>query len=217
MQFLNDYLRLFYSSLRKLDGTYYAPKSLICIRAAIQRHLVSPAVNRNVNIINRDDFRGCNGVLVSVIKKYLEKQPEKQVKFVPISDADMCILRNYFDRSSLRRLQDETIFNIMYHFGLRGRENLRELTPESFLIVPEERAEYVKIAVNMLSKNVKVSLSEKTSRKRECTAVKTAPSVRSRLSRRTSLNCHRSAKCSFQGCPNFPTTNDLARTPSATS
>ena len=46
---LNNYLRLFYSSLRKKDGTLYAPQSLICFRAALQRHLTSPEVNKRMN------------------------------------------------------------------------------------------------------------------------------------------------------------------------
>ena len=38
---LNDYLRLFYAQARKKNGDLYAPASLICIRASIQRHLTS--------------------------------------------------------------------------------------------------------------------------------------------------------------------------------
>jgi len=50
---LNDYLRLFYASLRRQDdGKWYAPSTLVCIRAAIHRRLISPEINRNVDILN---------------------------------------------------------------------------------------------------------------------------------------------------------------------
>ena len=39
--FLNKYLRLFYFSLKRKDGIPYAPRSLIGIRAAINRYLIS--------------------------------------------------------------------------------------------------------------------------------------------------------------------------------
>ena len=44
---LNDYLRLFYTNLKTKDQKYYSASSLICIRAAIHRHLTSVHVNRN--------------------------------------------------------------------------------------------------------------------------------------------------------------------------
>ena len=77
---LNDYLRLFYASLRKKDGTFYAPSSLVCVRAAIHRYLTSPNVNANVNILNDETFRRANGILKAMVKKYLtSSQPDKEI------------------------------------------------------------------------------------------------------------------------------------------
>ena len=41
VRFLNQYLRLFYSSLREEDGSLSAPATLEYIRAAINRYLTS--------------------------------------------------------------------------------------------------------------------------------------------------------------------------------
>ena len=46
---LNDYLRLFYSEIRRKDGLSYSPSSLIGIRAGLHRHLKSPDVNSETN------------------------------------------------------------------------------------------------------------------------------------------------------------------------
>lgn len=48
---LNDYLCVFYGSLLKENGEFYRPKSLICIRAALHRHLNSADVNANVSFL----------------------------------------------------------------------------------------------------------------------------------------------------------------------
>ena len=56
--FLNDYLRLFYTKIRKDDGGLYSPASLICFRASIQRYLSSYAVNKNINICRAKNSSG---------------------------------------------------------------------------------------------------------------------------------------------------------------
>ena len=48
----------------------------------------------------------------------------------PIEENDM----RYFDRKNPVSLQDEIIFNIIYYFGQRGRERIRQLQKEDFII-----------------------------------------------------------------------------------
>jgi hypothetical protein len=50
---LNDYLRSFYSELRRGDGEYLSPTTLSCIRAGIHRYLTGSNVNRPINILVR--------------------------------------------------------------------------------------------------------------------------------------------------------------------
>jgi hypothetical protein len=64
---LNEYLGVFYAQLR-CDAGYYNPRSLICIRAAIHRHLISPEINSKLNIIETEDFRRSNNVLRAMAK-----------------------------------------------------------------------------------------------------------------------------------------------------
>jgi hypothetical protein len=82
-------------------------------------------VNRNVNILTGDDFRRANGVLKAMIKKFLVSGQKKIDLYPRITSNDMSLLRQYFDRSTNKRLQEEIIFNIILYFGFRGRENLR--------------------------------------------------------------------------------------------
>lgn len=75
---LGDYLRFFYSSLRKQDGGYYSPSSLGCIRAAIHRYLISAPVSRNVNIINGSAFVSTNKMLKAFASKYIKMVDKKK-------------------------------------------------------------------------------------------------------------------------------------------
>lgn len=158
---LNKYLRYFYCELRTTDGKYYAPASLICIRAAIQRHLSSAEVKSTYNIISGDEFKGANCMLKAMISKYLsspdKKKPEEM--YPPIEDQDMIKIRTYFNRSSSKILQEEVAFNTLYYFGLRGRETLRFLEKDSFSIeCDSEGREFIRLVGDRLSKNCKASL-----------------------------------------------------------
>ena len=158
---LNKYLRYYYCELRKTDGKYYAPASLICIRAAIQRHLSSAEIKSTYNIISGDEFKGANCMLKAMISKYLsspdKKKPEEM--YPPIEDQDMITIRTYFNRSSGTILQEEVAFNTLYYFGLRGRETLRYLEKDSFSIESDsEGREFIRLVGDRLSKNCKASL-----------------------------------------------------------
>jgi len=159
---LNDYLRLFYSSLKTKTGTFYSPSSLICIRASIQRHLTSPDVNRTINIIRGDDFKRANGVLRSMVGKFLNSSQQKGKEYDAINEDDFQKVLNYFTRTSTQVLQDEVLFNTIYYFGLRGRENLRNMKCSTIVIKSDSSgAQYAVIDVPMASKNVKASLNSK--------------------------------------------------------
>lgn len=161
---LNNYLRLFYSGLKKEDGGFYAPQSLICFRAAIQRHLTSPEINRQVNIINGEPFRRANGVLKSLIGMYLKTGSKKEEKFSCITDSDMKKISEYLTSGEkvedLTVLQQRVLFDIIFHFQLRGRENLRFLTKDTFgFSKDDEDNDFMYIKTNLLHKNVKASLN----------------------------------------------------------
>jgi len=159
---LNDYLRLFYANLRTKDNKFFAPSSLVCIRASLQRHLTSVNVNRVVNILNGDSFKRANAVLRGMVAKYLESGQTKQKSFQSISEADLKKISLYFDRSSHKKIQEEVIFNILYHFGMRGREHLRALEKDTFRVdTDDDEREFVTIQKVLKSKNVKASLKRR--------------------------------------------------------
>ena len=159
---LCNYLRLFYSQLRMKNGEFFSPSTLICIRAAIHRHLTSVSVDRHVNILHGEEFKRANSVLKSMAGQYLASGQKKRKKHEAITPNDMERISNYFDQSSHQKIQDELIFNIIYFFALRGRENLRALKRDTFSIQKNsDEEEYLTISKELKFKNVKASLNSK--------------------------------------------------------
>jgi hypothetical protein len=164
-RYLCQYLRYWYSELKKGDGTYYSPPTLICMRAAISRHLTSSPTNRAVDILNSKAFVPANNMLRAMVGKALK---EKKLTGVAsggcsaIEKVDLTALSKYFDRSCPVSLQDEVFFQICYHFGFRGREWLRDLKREDVVVQKDaEGREFVDLKRSRLSKNVKQSLQAK--------------------------------------------------------
>lgn len=158
---LNDYLRFFYSRLRKQDGTFYTSSSLVCIRAAIHRFF---ALNRpSINIITNEEFSQSNRMLKSMVAKYKTSGQAKPAESFPaIQTEDMKAIRAYFDRSNFKILQQEIIFNMIYFFGLRGRETLPLLSKESVICeIDSNGSRYLRISHDLLTKNSKCSLQQK--------------------------------------------------------
>ena len=154
---LDTYLRFYYSSLRTKDGRFYAPKSLICIRASIHRYF---QLNRpSVNIIEDSMFSLLNRMLKTMVAKFKTSGQKVSESYPVIAKKDMELLRSYFDRSSPTVLQEKIIFNLIYHFGLRGRESIPLLTKDSFELKTSSTGSTINHT--MLSKNAKASLRTK--------------------------------------------------------
>jgi len=157
--FLDHYLRHFYSSLKKSDGTLYAPSTLLCIRSAINRHLSN---FRPVNICTDSEFKRSNVMLKIMVGKFMNAGGRIQ-RYNPIEEKDMKTLSEYFDRNNPVSLQDEIIFNIIYYFGQRGRERIRQLEKDDFVVgLSSDGCKYVDIKTGAPSKNVKLLLKRKT-------------------------------------------------------
>ena len=80
---------------------------------------------------------------------------------VSINGEDLRILGKYFDRSNATVLQEEVFFNLLYHFGYRGREWIRDMKVTSINIQKDQNnIEFVEIMKPKAEKNVKASLTK---------------------------------------------------------
>ena len=140
----------------------YSPATLVCIRAAIHRHLTSAEVNKKINILKDDDFKRSNVMLKSMVGKFLKEGNGSCQSYPAIEQSDLIKMRQFFDRSNGAVLQMEVWFNLLYYFALRSRETIRYLTLESFSVSCDyNNKKYVSIKHDFISKNTKSSLIRK--------------------------------------------------------
>lgn len=126
---LDGILLLFYVSARSRDGSLYSKKSMQGIRFGLQRHFLRVKL---VDIINHKDFSNSGRTFKSMLVT-LKKQGKAVTKHkTPISEQDMATIQDSFDLNSPEDLQDKVFIDIMLFFCNRGRENLREMTPNQF-------------------------------------------------------------------------------------
>ena len=155
---LDTYLRYFYSELKTKDGKYYAPASLVCIRAGIHRYFM---LNRpEVNVNGDQRFVKSNRMLKTMVAKYKTSNQVKNAdKYPAVAKEDLLKIREYFDRHNSEVLQEEVMFNLIFHFALRGRETLPLLTRDSISVATDaDGKRYLKLNHELLSKNAKASL-----------------------------------------------------------
>ena len=65
---INNCLSKFYLSARKQDGSHYKKTSLLSIRAALDRYLRSPPINKKFSICDTIQFNEANKALNSYLK-----------------------------------------------------------------------------------------------------------------------------------------------------
>ena len=163
VRYLNQYLRFWYSSLRKPDGSFYSPSTLACIRAGVNRYLSKTPCNRPINLKVDRDFVSANNMLKTMASKYL-KSNESAIDngYKALTDTDLRKLQSYFTRDTPTKLQQEVFFTLIYYKGYRGREWMRNIDKNHLKFKrDEQQAEYVDVEIPIFSKNCKGSLEEK--------------------------------------------------------
>lgn len=159
---LAENLRLFYGCVRQIPkpgesiGREYSRSGYRNIRAGLQRHLVSPPNNRDINLMSGSAFRMANQVYEGKLKS-LKRAGKDQTKHKPaIHEADMA---RFYDSGVISdtnplSLLRKVFLEISLHFGRRGREGWRALTKESFSIQRDPNGlEYVTLNYQELDKN----------------------------------------------------------------
>ena len=116
---LDDCLAKFYVELRQQSGKVYKKTSFSAIRHGINRHLT------NHDIVNGSDFPKSQKAFQAMSAELKRQGAGGVDHHPPIEQEDLHKVYNYFDVFDPEMLQQKVFFDIMLHFGRRGRENLR--------------------------------------------------------------------------------------------
>ena len=134
---LDDLLSAFYSSTQKRDKGYYSKRSMQGIRYGIHQHFLSV---RNIDIMNRGEFSKSNKTYKLLMALYKKQRKTVSVsQKVPISQADMDTIQNFFDLNSPLDLQDKVFMDIAIIFPNDiGKNYLRDMTIDDFMVAKQE-------------------------------------------------------------------------------
>ncbi|XP_072033279.1 uncharacterized protein [Amphiura filiformis] len=126
---LDDIIGKFYCGARKQDGELYCKKTMQAIRFGLQRHFINEG---KCDIVMNEDFASSS----RVFKSYSATLKQKGKGFVKhkmaIREEDMSIIQDSLDVTDPLGLQNKVFLDFMLYFCNRGRENLREMTRDSF-------------------------------------------------------------------------------------
>ncbi|XP_071491241.1 uncharacterized protein KIAA1958 homolog [Diadema antillarum] len=133
---LDDIIGKFYCSARQQNGELYCKKTMQAIRFGLQRFFINEGKS---DIILHADFAGSSRIFKS-FSATLKQKGKGYVKHkMAIAEEDMSIIQDSLDVSDPLGLQNKVFLDFMLYFCNRGRENLREMTRDSFEVNVESR------------------------------------------------------------------------------
>lgn len=155
---LAEILRTFFAEVRKQDSKPYSKSAMVNLRAGLNRYLQSPPHNRIINLMHHDAFQNANSVFSGVLRDNKEQGYDKSKPKTSIAPADLDKLYDeYFipglAANNVTILQQKVFFDLVYYTARRGKEGLRQLRKDWFVIKnTAEGQEYVEIIVNETTK-----------------------------------------------------------------
>jgi hypothetical protein len=126
------------------------------MRAGLNRYLISPPYNRQINIITDKSFQAANQVYEGKIKEMKKNGKVKTQHKPAIDQTDMMkfYTSGVLANNNPKSLQRKVFFEVSLHFGRRGREGWRCMTRNSFSIKKDPQGlEYVTMAYEEHDKN----------------------------------------------------------------
>ena len=125
------------------------------IRAAISRNLTSPPFNRQIKIVHDLQFMSSNHVLTAMIKNLKREGKDVSIHKKPIAEGDIEKLytSGVFNTDKPVTLQYKVFYDILFNFGRRGQEGIRDLKKSSYGKFKDDRGqEYHPIMYNECDK-----------------------------------------------------------------
>ena len=153
----------FYVNLKRIDGEDYKLQSIKCIRAGINRWTKA---NRNLDIISDVCFTRANEMFKGVSKIARETGKGSTKSYPVIEQEDLERIATYFlhdivNELDPRKLQKCVLFYIIYFFCHRGRENLYDMSINSFEIGTDpDGRQYIYQAIDEMDKNHRYDSTE---------------------------------------------------------
>lgn len=157
-EILAGHLRQFFAEVRKKNNENYSKSCMINLQAGLNHYLQNPPNNRIINLMRNDAFQNANKVFKGKLCLNKEAGLDTSKPKSTILQQDLDKLYNVYFKKGLSKsntqvLQEKGFFDLIYHTGRRGKEGLRALMKDSFLLkeTPEGR-KYIEESFNPVTK-----------------------------------------------------------------
>jgi len=156
-QKLAELFKCFYVSMRQQNGTRYGKSAHINIRAGINRHLISPPFDKQMNIARDRDFQSANQVFIGCLRKLRQSE----------SDTEKLYTSGCIGTHTPTALLKEVFVDLGLHFACRGREGFSELKKTLYIVNQDENGiKYVVASCNESEKTITVQKGHAFRRKK---------------------------------------------------
>lgn len=135
---LNKYLERFYKEVRSKDGKPYTRSTIVGIRASINRYMNSLPESCRISILKHMAFNSSN-VLLEIMNMEDKKRPKVTIKRIIASDDLTKLMRSSVMEANMpSSLVKKVWIDLCLHFGMKGKEAIRTLTKDSFILEVDE-------------------------------------------------------------------------------
>ena len=156
---LAEVLRKFYGTVRQKNGNEYSKSGMINLRSGINRYLHAPPYKKSFDLMNDRVFTQANLVFSGRLRDNKDKGLDVSAPRIALDKEDLEKLFNeYFPKAAGDDLNTEVLlhkifFDIMYYTGRRGKEGLRSLDKNSFVVKSGgDGMEFIEITFNEKTK-----------------------------------------------------------------
>ena len=127
----------FYPAAKPIKSDGYAVQTLKCLRSALSRYFRK---EKGFDITKDAPFIKANEMFKAVLVEAKKNGLGVRKSYPPITSVDLERISEYFvhdhmNKPDPKRLQQQVIFNIIYYFCRRGRENLYEMLQDTFAVI----------------------------------------------------------------------------------
>jgi Domain of unknown function (DUF3504) len=130
---LDSFIGRFFAEVRKTDGSLYATKSLLAIRYGVAQHYKNVL---GIDIITSPQFASSREIFAAALVQLKQAGRGSVVHKEPLTTDDFNKLYSskVLSTSNPFGLQNKVFVDVMIQLCNRGRENLREMTRDDFIV-----------------------------------------------------------------------------------
>ncbi|XP_069132874.1 uncharacterized protein [Argopecten irradians] len=136
---LNNSLERFYVGASTRDGKPYTRSTLVGIRASMNRYMQALPIGNLYSVLKSDVFASSNAVLEKLCSRDKGRERTTIKKCLSSHDISKLMSSGVLSTCNPLSVVRKVWFDLTLHFGIKGKEAIRTLTKDSFILETDEK------------------------------------------------------------------------------